>query len=264
MLKLSKYELRKNRTALIFLLSGLGILQIVFMLCIHFEKEDYILSSAAFLALYALICYFAVFIFAITNYYREINSRTSYLVFMTPISPLRIVLSKMLTVLLLGIIFVVILAVLALLDIQLITVYYNEYTEMAEIINEVLSQFGINTAEILFNILFGILTFLLAFFSSITLVYLCVTLSATLLQNSRFKLLGSIVFFLLASFLRTKAEGNIETLFYNKFPLPNTEVISINMTDLLFYSLPYTGLNLILVILCVTITTWLLKKKLSL
>lgn len=258
MLKLSKYELRKNRNALLFLLAGLAVLQIAYMLSIHLEEESWIISFTAMLALYAFVCYFSVFIFAVTNYYREITSRTSYLVFMTPVSPFRIVLSKMLTVLLLGIIFVVLLAILAVFDFQLLASYYNEYAEMTEIINEVLLQFGINTGEILFNILFGILTFLLAFFASVTLVYLCITLSVTLLQNSRFKLIVSIILFVIATILRTKAEEYLETMFY----FESSAVHSIG--DLLLQALPYTGLNLVLVVICVIGTSWLLKKKISL
>ncbi len=261
MLKLSKYELRKNRNTLLFLLAGLGILQIFYMLCIHYKEEDYIASSAVFLALYAFVCYFSVFILAVTNYYREINSRTSYLVFMTPVSPIRIILSKMLTVLLIGITFFIILAALAFYDLGMLSGYYNEYAEMAEIINDVLNQFGVNTAEILFNIGFGIITFLLAFFASITLVYLCITLSATLLQNSRFKLIGSILLFIVASIGRSKTESWIETTF-----LSETEIVYGNYTlgDMLIQALPYTALNLTLMIFCTIATAWLLKKKISL
>ena len=101
MFRLSKYELRKNRTALFVLLAGLAALQICFLIALRGKTQDYAIIWSTILVLYAVVCYFAVFIFAITNYYREINSKTSYLVFMTPVSALSIILSKMLTVLVL-------------------------------------------------------------------------------------------------------------------------------------------------------------------
>ena len=40
--------------------------------------------------------------------------------------------------------------------------------------------------------LFGIITFLLSVFSTVAMLYLCITLAATLLQNSRLKLVVTI------------------------------------------------------------------------
>ena len=116
MFRLSKYELRKNRTALFVLLAGLAALQICFLIALRKETQDYAIIWSTILVLYAVVCYFAVFIFAITNYYREINSKTSYLVFMTPVSALSIILSKMLTVLVLGVILAAALGALGWLD----------------------------------------------------------------------------------------------------------------------------------------------------
>lgn len=119
MFRLSKYELRKNRTALFVLLAGLAALQICFLIALRGKTQDYAIIWSTILVLYAVVCYFAVFIFAITNYYREINSKTSYLVFMTPVSALSIILSKMLTVLVLGVILAAALGALGWLDFSL-------------------------------------------------------------------------------------------------------------------------------------------------
>lgn len=73
MFRLSKYELRKNRTALFVLLAGLAALQICFLIALRGKTQDYAIIWSTILVLYAVVCYFAVFIFAITNYYREIN-----------------------------------------------------------------------------------------------------------------------------------------------------------------------------------------------
>ena len=148
MFRLSKYELRKNRTALFVLLAGLAALQICFLIALRGKTQDYAIIWSTILVLYAVVCYFAVFIFAITNYYREINSKTSYLVFMTPVSALSIILSKMLTVLVLGVILAAALGALGWLDFSLFLNHYSVYKSMGEVISEVMKNFGIDTGSI--------------------------------------------------------------------------------------------------------------------
>lgn len=148
MFRLSKYELRKNRTALFVLLAGLAALQICFLIALRGKTQDYAIIWSTILVLYAVVCYFAVFIFAITNYYREINSKTSYLVFMTPVSALSIILSKMLTVLVLGVILAAALGALGWLDFSLFLNHYSVYKSMGEVISEVMKNFGIDTVQV--------------------------------------------------------------------------------------------------------------------
>ena len=188
MFRLSKYELRKNRTALFVLLAGLAALQICFLIALRGKTQDYAIIWSTILVLYAVVCYFAVFIFAITNYYREINSKTSYLVFMTPVSALSIICqdadcscawsdtcgSAWCT---------------GWLDFSLFLNQYSVYKSMGEVISEVMKNFGIDTAQVASMALFGIITFLLSVFSTVAMLYLCITLAATLLQNSRLSLL---------------------------------------------------------------------------
>ena len=147
MFRLSKYELRKNRTALFVLLAGLAALQICFLIALRGKTQDYAIIWSTILVLYAVVCYFAVFIFAITNYYREINSKTSYLVFMTPVSALSIILSKMLTVLVLGVILAAALGALGWLDFSLFLNQYSVYKSMGEVISEVMKNFGIDSTS---------------------------------------------------------------------------------------------------------------------
>ena len=113
----------------------------------------------------------------------EINSKTSYLVFMTPVSALSIILSKMLTVLVLGVILAAALGALGWLDFSLFLNHYSVYKSMGEVISEVMKNFGIDTAQVASMALFGVITFLLSVFSTVAMLYLCITLAATLLQN---------------------------------------------------------------------------------
>lgn len=258
MFRLSKYELRKNRTALLVLLAGLLALEVGFLISMQGDKENTVVLWASGLILYAVVCYFAVFIFAITNYYREINSKTSYLVFMAPVSSLGIILSKMLTVLVLGVILAGALGALGYLDLALFLTQFDEYKSMGEVISEVMKQFGINTGELLSTILFSLLTFLLSVFSTVAMLYLCITLAATLLQNSKLKLVLTIVLFVLGMVAESKIQNAIGKL----HPMVYTETV--NFMQLLLQTWPYALANLIELAVCMLVTTWLLEKKLSL
>ena len=249
MFRLSKYELRKNRTALFVLLAGLAALQICFLIALRGKTQDYAIIWSTILVLYAVVCYFAVFIFAITNYYREINSKTSYLVFMTPVSALSIILSKMLTVLVLGVIW---------LDFSLFLNQYSVYKSMGEVISEVMKNFGIDTAQVASMALFGIITFLLSVFSTVAMLYLCITLAATLLQNSRLKLVVTIALFVAGIYTESKIQGVITDLH------PMVYRDTVDLLYLLQQSWPYALANLAELALFMILTTWLLEKKLSL
>ena len=253
MFRLSKYELRKNRTALFVLLAGLAALQICFLIALRGKTQDYAIIWSTILVLYAVVCYFAVFIFAITNYYREINSKTSYLVFMTPVSALSIILSKMLTVLVLGVILAAALGALGWLDFSLFLNQYSVYKSIGEVISEVMKNFGIDTAQVASMALFGIITFLLSVFSTVAMLYLCITLAATLLQNSRLKLVVTA-----GIYTESKIQGVITDLH------PMVYRDTVDLIYLLQQSWPYALANLVELALFMILTTWLLEKKLSL
>ena len=252
MFRLSKYELRKNRTALFVLLAGLAALQICFLIALRGKTQDYAIIWSTILVLYAVVCYFAVFIFAI------INSKTSYLVFMTPVSALSIILSKMLTVLVLGVILAAALGALGWLDFSLFLNQYSVYKSMGEVISEVMKNFGIDTAQVASMALFGIITFLLSVFSTVAMLYLCITLAATLLQNSRLKLVVTIALFVAGIYTESKIQGVITDLH------PMVYRDTVDLLYLLQQSWPYALANLAELALFMILTTWLLEKKLSL
>lgn len=258
MFRLSKYELRKNRTALLVLLAGLVALEIGFLFGIQSNDQETAFTWGLFLILYAVVCYFAVFIFAITNYYREINSKTSYLVFMTPVSSLGIILSKMLTVLVLGIILAGALGALGWLDLVLLVDHYSEYKSMGEMISEAMRSIGINTSQLASSALFSIIIFLLAVFSTVAMLYFCITLAATLLQSSKLKLVVTIVLFVAGMYAKSRIQDWITDVY------PRVYDDTVNFVQLLLQSWPYALANLVELAVFMILTTWLLEKKLSL
>ena len=67
------------------------------------ENLNYTSLFGGLLIIAASVSYFIVFIFGVITYYRELSSKSSYLIFMTPNSSLSIITSKLLYTLIIGI-----------------------------------------------------------------------------------------------------------------------------------------------------------------
>ena len=96
MLKLMKYEFRKMRTTL--LIMGLALMALEAGYLIGDKIKDYRVTGVSLGLLTALV--FAVYVYiliaGIVSYSMELNDKTGYMTFMTPVSPLGIVASKLL------------------------------------------------------------------------------------------------------------------------------------------------------------------------
>lgn len=254
MLKLSKYEFRKNRNFLIIIGAGLLLLQIYFMISTFVKNTDHTVISSSLLFLYAMICYFAVFILAVSNYSKELNSKSSYLIFMTPNSALNIIFSKIFTILIIGLVLLILICGFGYLDITLVYKTYPDVGDITNFANEFMKMLGINTGELILSILASILEFIISFFSVVMLSYLAITLSATLLQNNKFKGIVSFVIFLILTYLTTFIVGKLPVIYDN----PE------NMLQVFTTTLPATILDVIIIAASILGCSVLLEKKVSL
>lgn len=256
MLKLTKYEFRKNRTFLIIIAIITLLLEGYFLFNVFFKETEHIAVSGLLLYMYACICFFMVFILSINNYSKELNSKSSYLIFMTPNSTLNIVLSKMLSIFIIGAVIVSIFAFLAWFDITILTNKYPSIGSTKMIIDFILTTAGLNMNQMLLGIVSWSISFIISFFTAVTLVYLSITLSATLLQNNKFKgMLSCIIFFIL-----TAATSKIRMQLPQIYDTWETA----NISQMLINQIPSTLFNLCIVIACVLGSAALLDKKVSL
>lgn len=254
MLKLSKYEFRKNRNFLIIIGVGLLLLQIYFMASTFLENTDHTMISSLFLFMYSLICYFAVFILAISNYSKELSSKSSYLIFMTPNSALNIIFSKMFTILIIGLVLLIAICALGYLDISLIYNTYPNIGEIADFADELMKMLGFNTAELILSIFASVLEFIISFFSVVTLAYFAITLSATLLQNNKFKGIVSFAIFLALTYLIGFISDKLPVIYDN----PQ------NLFQAFMSMLPVTIFDVVIIAACILGCSALLEKKVSL
>ena len=254
MLTLSKYEFRKSRNFIITLAVLFFLLESYFLYSIYIQDSEKSAESAIFLMLYASVCYFAIFILAIANYSKELNSKSSYLIFMTPTTSLSIIFSKIFTILIIGIIFMTVICGVGYFDWLLLFDAYPDLDFAMDSIQSVMIMMGINSHNFVLGILLFVIAFIISFFSSVTIAYLAITLSATLLQNNRFRGIVSFAFFMGITYVF----GIIGAMMPVLIPEP------VNIWEVFISIIPSIFLNLIMICISVFGSAYLLDKKLSL
>ena len=244
MLKLTKYELRKNLLGIGIVAGIICVLQALFMFFCLTENINYTSLFGGLLIIAASVSYFIVFIFGVVTYYRELSSKSSYLIFMTPNSSLSIITSKLLYTLIIGIGISAIFIGFGVLDLA----------DALKNFSEMLKIMGIDVVNIIINIVAGIISFLIAFFFLISLAYFAITLSSTALQNNKIKGFISVILFCVLAYATIKISSLLPELYKN----PDS------LSQALMSSLPATIFQLLMVVACTFGSAVLLDKKVSL
>lgn len=233
MLKLVKYEFRKSLYSILVFVGILFALEFFFLYQYMKGSEEGVVAGAALLYLSTMVCFFMVFAFGIITYSKELSSKSSYLVFMTPNSTLKIVASKYLYTFLFGVLLVVILICLGLFDFNLMADMFGSELEFIEMIVEWMEEMGISVTVMVTNLLAGIVEFLVIFFMIISMAYFAITLSATALQNKKGKGIISVLLFVGIFWLAVQLEGFIPSLNENAEGL--AEQLIAELPSLIYY-----------------------------
>ena len=255
MLNLLKYELKKNKAVLITLAFLVFGLEGYYLVSFAMDKLEHMGIASSFLALVSIISFVIVFILGITNYQKELCSKTSYMVFMTPNSSLKIIGSKLCYVLLLGIATAIVLGGLAVLDLGLLGTLVDEQYHIFDLIKMLAEQLGINLSMMMGYSIIRLIYFILSVLSVVTVAYLAITLSATLLYNSRFRGIISVVFFILLMMAVTYINNHI---------IADDLVVEMELYDIFINSIPGIVYNAVVMIGCMFGCSFLIDRQISL
>ena len=188
MLKLMKYEFRKLRTALLILLAVLAGLEIGFIAGQALNKSVLMGVCLGLITMLAFGVYCFILVSGVTSYSRELSTRTGYLIFMTPVGPLGVVLSKLLFTGLAALVSTALFGLTAYLDFRYLINRLDIDPETLQQINFML-RFGLNSGADLFQIArmagYAVLMVLIEVLLTMCTAYLAITLSATWLQNRK-------------------------------------------------------------------------------
>ena len=249
MFKLMKYEFRKTQATKLILLAIIAIAEIAFLIGLYGNYDMTAGLSIVALVFLSFLGVFVVGLESITILHRDMNTRQSYMLFMTPNSSYKILGAKVLecglSILLAG----AFVFALGALDITLAVAREQGLNSLWEMIQDFLSHITINgrqleiDAPILAATFLNILT---SWIMTIVSAYLAVVISAALLNGKKFNGLISFVLFLLLNWGAAKLLGLI--------PDTMSSVATL---------LVYVAVELILSAIMYVVTAEIMERKLS-
>ena len=254
MLKLIKYELRKNRNALLILLAVAAALEAYFLVSMNMQKEAHMVTAVSLLTIAGFGIAIAVFAMGISSYSSELKQRSSYLIFMTPNTPLAIICSKMLFTLLLGVAYAAAFIGLMYVDVPLFLDYFGEWRGYNFLINQMMAEQGVQLSQFFMAVSFTLLAIVLEVLSIVGVAYLAVTISATVLNSKKVRGLVSFLIFAGISFALSRISG----LYIND------EKIFETMQDMMVALIPAAIQGAIVIAASIFGSAWLLEKHVSL
>lgn len=199
MLKLMKYELRKTWFTKVILLAVTAAVEAFYLYGLYREKEDMAAGGAFILLLLAFGGILVIGLESVITLHRDMNTKQSHMLFMTPNSSYKILGAKVLecslSILLTGAFFFA----LGALDLSLLFAKQGELSVLWDQIREFISNFSVNgrpitidlptMATVVFSLLSG-------WIALITSAYLADVISAALLNGKKMNGVISFVLFL--------------------------------------------------------------------
>lgn len=245
MLKLMKYEFRKTAFSKLILLSITILCEIVFLLGVFLKKDTPLTIGIAILIGCATLGILYIGLESVTVLYRDLNTKQSYMLFLTPKSSYEILGAKILengiSILITGVFF----AVLAAIDMAVACLYIGGVKETWDMVNrflDVTMDISIEPNVILF-IFFSLLA---SWITYIVNADLAVILSATVLAGKKASGVVSFLIFIIISTLLGMGLDKVPTL-------KSTELTAVL----------YIAVSLAASALLYLLSGWIMEKKLS-
>ncbi len=226
MLKLMKYEFRKTMFTKLILLGITAVAEAAFLISLYTNKEGSLAASIGILTLLAIGGVLVIGLQSVLTLHHDMNTRQSYMLFMTPNSSYRILGAKVLecglSILLTGAFYFA----LGALDISLLFAKEGMLSQLWDTIQEMLKSITFANGQSIISLdmkgmavlVFSLLS---GWINTVTTAYLAVTVSAALLNGKRFNGLVSFVLFLALSW----AGGWLERFATQSIPSIETKLL---------------------------------------
>lgn len=246
MFKLIKYELRKQWFSKLFILIVMGILELSFLFGLLREDTEALGVSMGIMVFVGFTAIMFVSFECIMTYSKDLKTKQSYMLFLTPNSTYKIIGAKVITSVAQIGITAAFMASVIFINMSIIVLRYENIEDMIEIIQNALKEvMGLNVDYGL--ILIGLVAFLLEWISKVIMGILAITLSATFLSNTKGKGIVSLIIFFTINYL----VGRIGKLIM----LESMPMFDQFMIDAIFMAFIIAAFYLA--------TAWMLDKKVS-
>lgn len=253
MFNLIKYELRRNIYTIGILYVCILLLEAYTLFNLISKNESRSSVAFALMILAGTIGIFYIFIMGIQSYSRELGSKNSYMVFMTPNSTAKIIASKFLATGVVALITTIVSVLLIVLDYNLALHFFPSLSDNIDIMKEFSSILGLDISGFFLYLLLDLIISWISVFSAIGIAYFAITLSATALANKKGRGVISFLLFLLLFYIVTKITGYFPTVSIG------SGVIETILSPLFSYLF-----HIVIIIAAIFGNAYLLDKKVSL
>ena len=243
MLKLMKYEFRKSASSKLILLVLTAVFELAFLGGVFFKGYNLMGTGMMFLILCAFFGVFYIGLENILTLYRDLNSKQSYMLFLTPKSSYEILGAKILengiSILMAGAFFIV----LAVFDLTVATLCIGGAKELMDSIRQIM-DIRLNIKIVSDAVILSVFASLVSWISIVVIADMAVILSASVLAKGSG--IAAFALFLILSWLFSQML-NLVPAFDN-----------MNLTLIL-----EIAVSLVLSVIFYFISGWIMEKKLS-
>ncbi|MBR3109326.1 MAG: hypothetical protein IKH30_19395 [Clostridia bacterium] len=250
MLKLMKYEFRKTWLTKLVLLGITAALEVLFLVSLYANFEDTLVIAIGLLTMAASLGVLVIGLESVLTLHRDMNTKQSYMLFMTPNSSYKILGAKVLecslSILVTGAFFFA----LGALDISLLFAEDGGLNQIWDMIQDVLQNIMIAGHTLTIDtptmaaVVFNLLT---AWILAVTTAYLADVVSSALLNGKKFNGLLSFALFMLLTWFTDWTTRKI------------TSGINATIPLLLTFSLISLGFAIVMYV----VTAQIMERKLS-
>lgn len=244
--KLMKYEFRKQLFSKLAIMAIMLCLELYFFYGVIFEKESTAAKGVLLLTVFAFISILFVTFECIITFNNDLKTKQSYMLFLVPKSTYSVVGAKVLAsiiqIALTGLFF----GIVAFADIFAVFARFGEIESFAKGLQQMLREmFAINIDTE--RIIITLVSIIVSWIFIVVLAMLSITLSTTLLANSKVRGIVSFLLFMVAASGIMKLEGLIS----GNINFANSNFIVSNIYYIIVSVLLYLA------------TAWMLDKKVS-
>lgn len=204
MKNLFKYEFRKTLVTKLVILGITAAAQLIFLYGLWQDSDNTVGAGVLLLTFTALFGILFIGLQSVLTLHKDMNTKQSYMLFMTPNSCYKILGAKMLENLLSMLIGGAFFFGLGSLDIALLLKHYDVIDQFTDAFQEIFSYFGYEfdlSAGYMASITFGMLS---SWFATVTTAFLADVISSSLLNGRKLNLLVSFIIFLVLSYLTSR------------------------------------------------------------
>lgn len=206
MLKLMKYEFRKQLFTKLALLVILLLLECYFFYGVIIKSEETTFKGEMFLTIFAFAAILLVSFECVFTFYNDLKTKQSYMLFLVPRSTYSVVGAKMLSAMLQIVLSGLLIGAVAFLDAFIMAARFGELQQLLNGLQTVLRelfQLDVNVSRIAVKLMVIVLSWVMF----VIVAMLSITFGATLMANSKLRGVVSFIIFIALDVAATKGKG---------------------------------------------------------